>query len=222
MEIESVSLIQLREVLPSLSLDGLSVEDQVRRVLYLLLDACESTEPRVVPHDDFGRCPNCDTPVESVSTPYCSEDCRGHAAFIRQFRSALATGSILTADKQIMFGERLWWLLGGGLPLRESRIPESAKRQVNKRSGGMCEFCGDPMTAVENFGSGCNRPLHLRAVCAACSKTKPFGDLEFSRSSPVVAALEGYKNRISAAAPLRPCDDPVGWDWRAYVAMRRR
>lgn len=26
--------------------------------------------------------------------------------------------------------------------------------------------------------------------------------------------------RIWAEEPLRQCDDPVNWDWRAYVAQR--
>src|SRR5262249_55877928 len=119
------------------------------------------------------------------------------------------------------FGERLWWLLGGGLPLRESRILESGKRQVIKRCGGKCEFCGEPMTAIENVGSGCNRPLHLRAVCAACSKTKPFGDLEFIQRLEIVSTLDGLRERINTKVALRICDDAEFWDWRAFMAARK-
>jgi len=140
---------------------------------------------------------------------------------VRQFRAALASGTILEAEKQTVFGERLWWLLGGGLPMRDSRIPESAKRQVIKRSQGKCEFCASERTAIENFGSGCNRPLHLRAVCAAFSRTKPFGAPEFVQSSAVQEILVNLRQRIYAKVPLRPCDDPVNWDWRAYVASRK-
>lgn len=143
------------------------------------------------------------------------------AAFVRQFRSGLATELILEADKQTAFGERLWWILGGGLPMREGRIPESAKRQVIKRCGGVCEFCGKPMTTIQNFGSGCNRPLHLRAVCMDCSKTRAFYDQDFGHEPHVVAVLANLRARVFSPEPLRICDDPDNWNWREYVAGRR-
>ncbi|MBX3112010.1 MAG: hypothetical protein KF857_08375 [Fimbriimonadaceae bacterium] len=133
----------------------------------------------------------------------------------------MATGTIISAEKQVVFGERLWWLLGGGLPLRESRIPESAKRQVNKRCGGRCESCGEPMVTVENIGSGCNRPLHLRAVCAACSRTKPYTDTAYPLSEGVAKTLATLASRAISPKPLRVCDDPDSWDWRAHLAQRR-
>lgn len=216
-----VSVIQLKAVLPRFGDADLTLEDQAGSTLGLLFPPFEGVGPTDVSEDDFHRCPNCDLPTESRSSPYCSESCKAQAAFVRQLRGALATGSILGPEKQTAFGERLWWLLGGGLPMREARIPESAKRQVTKRSEGACESCGAPMTAVENVGSGCNRPLHLRAVCAGCSKTKPYGDLEFSQSAPVVAILRDLSQRINAVVPMRPCDDPDRWDWRSYVARRR-
>ena len=212
---------KLRVVLPELGDASLSVEDQARTVLHLLLDCIENPGPLQIALETSDRCPNCDGPTESTTSPYCSETCRDQAAFVRQLRAAFATDAILTPEKQIVFGERLWWLLGGGLPMRESRIPESAKRQVSKRSGGKCETCGEPMTAVENVGSGCNRPLHLLAVCGICSKTKAFGDVEFSRNPYVIQQLSELANRVGAETPLRQCDDANSWDWRAFVKARR-
>ena len=209
---------QFRESLPPLGETSLSVEDQGRSVLRLLIFTPEDAPATPA---DVHLCPNCDRIAPNPASPYCSETCRDQAAFVRQFRAAIATETILTADKQTVFGERLWWLLGGGLPIRESRIPESAKRQVIKRCGGNCEFCGAPITTIENFGSGCNRPLHLRAVCADCSKTKPFGDPEFIRHPAVIQLLTELSQRIFAKAPARPCDDPIHWDWRAYVNRRK-
>lgn len=217
----SSSLRQLRSVLPTLGDATLSQDDQARSVLNLLLDHASDIEKA----EETGRephcCPNCGGPAASLTGPYCSEGCRDRAAFVRQFRAAIATGTILTFEKQTVFGERLWWLLGGGLPLRESRIPESAKRQVTKRSGGKCEICGADMTAVENFGSGCNRPLHLRAVCAACSQTKSFGDLEFCQSLQVVELLSEFSSRVWAVTAVRECDDPENWDWREFMGRRK-
>lgn len=197
------------------------MEDQARSVLHLLVEAqIEFGQPPVAPVE-FTLCPNCDEPVERVSSPYCSDACQSQASFVRQFRAASATGTILTPEKQLVFGERLWWLLGGGLPLRESRITPSGKRQVTKRAGGNCEFCGAPMTAVENFGSGCNRPFNLRAVCDACSRTAPYGDVAFCQRPTVIAAITDLSRRVYAPAPIRVCDDPENWDWRAFIAQRR-
>jgi hypothetical protein len=205
-------LNQFHKSLPPLDEISLSVEDQGRGVLRLLIFTPEDAPSTPA---DVHLCPNCDRPAPNPASPYCSETCRDQAALVRQFRAAIASETILTADKQTVFGERLWWLLGGRLPIRESRIPESAKRQVIKRCGGNCEICGAPMTTIENFGSGCNRPLHLRAVCADCSKTKSFGDPEFIRQPAVIQLLTELNQRIFAQAPVRPCDDPIKWDWRA-------
>ena len=215
-----MSPTQMKASLPPSGHAGLSVEDQARSMIHLLTEAGWPTEAELQlsnPH----LCPNCVGPVDKPSSPYCSETCRDRAAFVRQFRAAVASGTILEAEKQIVFGERLWWLLGGGLPMRDSRIPESAKRQVIKRSQGRCEFCTREMTAIENFGSGCNRPLHLRAVCLNCSRAKPSGDAEFSQSPAAQEILTDICRRINAQVPLRPCDDPVNWDWRAFVALRK-
>ncbi|MFM9872409.1 MAG: hypothetical protein ACKVQS_02960 [Fimbriimonadaceae bacterium] len=216
---ESGAMIQLKALLPPACDDTISIEDQARSVLHLL---CEPTNPKAPkPKNDPNLCPNCDQPVSKPTSPYCSETCRNQAAFVRQLRAAIATQTILNPEKQTVFGERLWWLLGGGLPIRESRITESGKRQVIKRCGGKCEFCNAPMTTIENFGSGCNRPLHLRAVCAKCSRTKPFNDPNFSQSNPVLTLLNDLRQRVNAPTPLRPCDDPDKWDWRAFIVQRR-
>lgn len=215
----SVSMKQLHESLPSARDSSQTVEDHARSVLFLLLVATYGST--VISSKGVNLCPNCDGPVEKPSSPYCCETCRDRAAFVRQFRAAIDSETVLDAEKQTVFGERLWWLLGGGLPMRDSRIPESAKRQVIKRSGGKCEFCPNEMMTIENFGSGCNRPLHLRAVCATCSRTKPFGDAAFSQSPAAQAILTDLRQRIHAELPLKPCDDPVHWDWRTYVARRK-
>jgi hypothetical protein len=214
-------MVQLRAVLPDPSEATPDLEHQARSVLHLLLDRMEEFAQAPAPLDDAFLCPNCGAPAENLAGPYCSEACRDQAAFVRQFRAALDSGSILTPEKQLVFGERLWWLLGGGLPLRESRIPESAKRQVSRRSDGKCETCGAPMTSVENIGSGCNRPLHLRAVCAGCSRTKSYGDLGFGNRPQVVGLLINFGKRIGATNPMRLCDDPDTWDWRGFMARRR-
>lgn len=213
----AVTILELKEYLPVLGDTNLSLEDQARTALHLLQVTDQASSVTTNPL----HCPNCDQPVPKNSSPYCSDSCKAQAAFIRQLRASLATGTILNPEKQTAFGERLWWLLGGGLPMRDSRIPESAKRQVIKRCNGLCEICGAPMVAIQNFGSGCNRPLHLRAVCSDCSKTKPFGDHDFATSPPAVELLKSISERINATNPIRPCDDPENWNWRSFIAARK-
>ncbi len=191
-------------------------------MLHIALDYAEQTTQWNQRLDDPRLCPNCDLPFDSRTSPYCCEECREQAAWVRQFRAAVENGVILSPEKQVAFGQKLWWILGGGLPLRETLIPDSAKRQVARRSRDLCEFCGSPMLKVENFGSGCNRPLHLRAVCQQCSKTKPFGDKEFIQSPNVIQILTDFGQRISSAKPERQCDDSATWDWRAFLAKRRQ
>ena len=212
----------LRDAFPVFEDAVLGLEGQAMGVLHLLIEHCEDSAQPLAVIDDPNSCPNCGARAESLTGPYCSAKCRDQAAFVRQFRAAMDSGSILTPEKQLVFGERLWWLLGGGLPLRESRIPASAKRQVVRRSGGNCEICGATLTAVENFGSGCNRPSHLRVVCDQCSATRSFNDAEFSRRPDVVELLISFAGRVWAAKPTRACDNPHDWDWRAFMAERRK
>ena len=105
--------------------------------------------------------------------------------------------------------------------MRDGRIPESAKRQVIKRCIGNCEFCGKPMTAIQNFGSGCNRPLHLRAVCDGCAKTKAFCDPEFTQNPEFRSTVASLAGRVFSTSPMRICDDYDNWNWREFVAGRR-
>jgi len=204
--------------LPPLASANLTIEDQARTVLHLLTP---SEVPSEVVENDATRCPNCDAPCASLASPYCSKACRDQASWVRQMRVALASGSILDSEKQVVFGERLWWLLGGGLPMRESRLTESGKRQVIKRCEGKCEYCGAPMALIENHGSGCNRPFNLRAMCEKCAKTKAFMDPEFAARVDVTELLGELSRRIFAVAALRPCDDAESWDWRAFLAQRK-
>jgi hypothetical protein len=100
-----------------------------------------------------GECPNCGAAAPAKRTPYCSDCCKSFAAFVRQFRVALANGGP-TDDRLMMFGQTFWFLIGGGRPLRVSIAPKSAIKQVFKRTDGKCESCGAPATTVDNVGSG--------------------------------------------------------------------
>lgn len=138
------------------SLDGLgdaSLEDQARGVLLHLLDELPEGPSDVVRLDPK-HCPNCDAPVPSLRTPFCGEPCRASAALVRQLRSGIATGAAHEAERQVAFGQTIWKLLGGGMPLRRSLAPERAVRQAIARSEGKCVVCGAPAIDVDHVGSG--------------------------------------------------------------------
>lgn len=134
-----------------------SDEDQeirARAVLALLIEAANQSEavgPIAVTAD---KCPNCGKAVLSARSPYCSDDCRCEAAFVRQLRAAIGNGNILDRERQIFLGQAFWFVLGGGRPLRQSIAPQSALKQVFKRTDGKCEICGAPATTVDHTGSG--------------------------------------------------------------------
>ena len=99
-------------------------------------------------------CPNCGGPAASLRSPYCSDSCREEAALVRQTRSALEEGAILDRDRQIALGQKLWHILGGGYPLRQSLILPRTHAQVMARADGNCAVCGAPATAIDHTGSG--------------------------------------------------------------------
>lgn len=100
------------------------------------------------------RCPNCDQPCGNSRSPYCSDTCKETAAFVRQFRSALSDGMISDPERQLALGQKLWHLAGGGYPYRLTLAPPNALKQVDKRTGGSCELCGNPAATYDHLGSG--------------------------------------------------------------------
>lgn len=197
-----------------------SIEDACRRALLLVLDVEHlEVEPPVVASID--SCPACFATVASERSPYCGPKCREESGFVRQVRAGLADGSILEVERQVALGQVLWSLLGGGYPLRQTLILERSRAQVFKRSGGRCEVCGSPASALDHITTACNRPINLRAVCEKCSRTRTFGDASFLAEPAVKETLMSLSVRVAAPRPLRVCDDPESWDWRAYVAARK-
>ncbi len=136
-----------------------SLSDQARAVLswvivHAVANASSVIENRKSAIENAELCPNCDTPTNSLRSPYCSDCCREEAAFVRQVRSGLAESSIFDSERQVALGQKLWRLLGGGYPLRISLIPEKTMVKTIERKGGRCETCGAPATTVDNVGSG--------------------------------------------------------------------
>ena len=103
---------------------------------------------------DPSTCPNCGQPATSLRSPYCGDACREESAFVRQFRQSLMTGKALEPERQVALGEKVWHVLGGGYPRRQSLAPNSALKQVFKREDGRCELCGAPATTIDHTGSG--------------------------------------------------------------------
>ncbi|MEZ0327872.1 MAG: hypothetical protein ACAH95_18405 [Fimbriimonas sp.] len=175
-------------------------------------------EPQMLAEDP-STCPNCGNPAASQSSPYCGDACREEAAFVRQFRRAMAERTVFDEERQAALGQVLWHLLGGGYPLRKTLVTEKTWQQLLKRDGGVCKVCGAPATTFDHVTTACNRPINLQCVCASCSKTKEFGDPEFLEAAD--AQLKRLAQRIASEQPLRCSDDPEKWNWRDYVNRRK-
>jgi hypothetical protein len=129
------------------------MEDQARAALRPLLTLAVNPPSLEPLFTTSGDCPNCGGVAPSNRTPYCSDCCKSVSAFVRQFRVALAAGGP-NDERLMMFGQTFWFLIGGGRPLRVSITPNSAVKQVFKRTEGKCEECGAPATTIDNVGSG--------------------------------------------------------------------
>ncbi len=137
--------------LPSLDV-GSDIEEQTRAVLSLLVGRDFNEGELIAPSPS--SCPNCGSMVESIRSPYCSDECREGAAFVRQFRSAVREGSIAIPDKQAALGQKLWYVLGGGYPRRDVLVPPKVRLKVIEREGGKCQQCGAKATTIDHSGSG--------------------------------------------------------------------
>lgn len=154
----TVACQRLSSSLPSLmQLSGAKdADEQARVVLHLVLDRIpfneelEETEPV---NSDPMTCPNCGHEAASTLSPYCCEACREEAAFVRQFRSGLASGSALDPIRQAALGQSLWHVLGGGYPRRKDLVPQRTVEKVIQRDL-CCTVCGQPATTIDHTGSG--------------------------------------------------------------------
>lgn len=150
-------LDRLAAMLPPLSVldeEG-DMDTRTRAVLGLMLERAARgfSDVSIVPEDP-STCPNCSAPVPSTRSPYCGEWCREVSGFIRQFRQGVTTGSVADPERQAALGQKLWRMLGGGLPRRLALIPTRAwERELEKR-GRTCESCGAPAVTLDNMGGG--------------------------------------------------------------------
>ena len=146
----------LRKALPAPDiLDTESdIELRTRAVLNLLF--CEfklRISDKTIPVDP-SNCPNCDRLVGEGKSPYCSGECREISAFVRQFRHAVLTSAIIAPEKQAALGQKLWFVLGGGYPRRDTLVPERVRLKVIEREGNKCQHCGAKATTIDHSGSG--------------------------------------------------------------------
>ena len=128
------------------------IEKQTCAVLALLTEQSAS-KPCTVPVD-YMSCPNCGAFAESNRSPYCSDECREMAAFVRQFRSAVLDGSLVNPERQGALGQKLWFVLGGGYPRRDVLVPARVRLKVLEREGNKCQQCGAKATTIDHSGSG--------------------------------------------------------------------
>lgn len=148
------SLRTLRDILPSFEgVSSLEPAEAARSVLsWVISAALESGDsPEPLPENPE-TCPNCNLAFASKRSPYCCERCKDEAAFVRQVRAGLLDpGFLEMLERQVALGQKLWRMLGGGLPLRVGLIPE---RTIQKLLTRNCEVCGLPAKHIDNMGSG--------------------------------------------------------------------
>lgn len=130
------------------------IETKTRAVLSLLSDRGQRKPSTPRSAVDPATCPNCDAPCDLARTPYCCDECREMAAFVRQFRAAIENGTIGSEDRQAALGQKLWHLLGGGYPRRDALVSARVRAQVIQREGGRCQECGAKATTIDHSGSG--------------------------------------------------------------------
>lgn len=214
---------RLRHALPPQDVwsGAADIELRARAVLRLVVEPVAGSAQTLTPDADPTGCPNCGAVVQSMRSPYCGEACREMAGFVRQFRTGLAEGWIFDSEKQVALGQVLWHVLGGGRPLRREIAPAHARKAALKRENGRCQVCGAEATTVDHIGSGCNRPINLRAVCDACCADRSFGDRTVMVLPQFQIAIAEIAVRIASPEPLRRCDDAATWNWRDYVRRRQ-
>jgi hypothetical protein len=54
----------------------------------------------------------------------------------------------------------------------------------------------------------------------SCAVTRPYGDAALLESPEVRSLIEDIAIRIGSPFPIRSCDDPANWQWRAFLAAR--
>ena len=209
-------------ILPALGGVDVTGSDKARAAFAILIQAVleSPSNAQAVPADPL-KCPNCSTDCMIERSPYCGDACKEEAAYVRRLRGALSEAVIADPERQALFGELFWRLLGGGYPGRQELITDRARKEVFTKANGKCSTCGAPAETMDHITTGCNRAINLRAVCHACSITIPFGETDFLSLETTAAKIELLASRISANAPIRASDDPENWDWRAFVNLRR-
>lgn len=217
------ALVQLQMTLPSAEAFAASsnADEQARAILGSLVDLALTSRGADPVPENPSTCPNCDKPMFGEKSPYCSVQCREEAGFIRQFRRSLTEEAAFDTERQASLGQVFWHVVGGGYPRRQTLVNEKERKRIFNRYEGKCQVCGAEATTFDHIGSACNRTSNLRSVCWNCTTTQPFGAPEFLAKPEVNALVDEIAARVGSEIPIRCCDDPETWDWRAYVKSRR-
>lgn len=186
------------------------------------------------PHYDPGSCANCDSFAVTLNAPvYCSSRCRQAAELVRYVRACRRDGRDELPDVKEAIQIRTAMVLGGGYAERERRVPPEIREIVFRRSGGLCESCGQLMDFDRSTGNagavatiqhvvGCsNDASNLKAFCRGCNMgdaKKKFVAVEPGSNEAKLAKELGV--RWSSPVPLRLCDDDQQWS-RIYNQLAR-
>lgn len=182
------------------------------------------------------ECLNCDQGIPFVadSVLYCSEICKQEAHYVRYSRAATRDGRISRPDVKEALSIQLALIFGGGYPERARQLLGQVRALVLARDNGLCRICGAPGTVIDHVSAAdavaLNDSENLQLLCVDChnKKTRAGFNVVSRETDPdrwgeLNRTFMRLRERVTAAPPLRLCDDDVRWRqlWQTVEAERR-
>jgi 5-methylcytosine-specific restriction endonuclease McrA len=180
-------------------------------------------------------CCNCGAKLKNAAPPYlfCSAVCREEAKYVRYARSVHADGRVAQADVQEALEIKLAFILGGGYPERERRLPDKLRREIFARDTHTCRRCGQPGTEIDHVNDvllgDINEPANLQVLCSTCHREKTLGSFErIERNDDPVRwkalndKVHELSMRVHAPAATRPADDERTWNGHYRQVSKQR
>jgi 5-methylcytosine-specific restriction endonuclease McrA len=166
-------------------------------------------------------CPNCNG-ITTSATVFCSGLCEDEASFVRYYRACLEDGRCAEPDIQYELNKRLKFLVAGGYPERERRLPTGIRQAVIARDRGLCCLCGAPSIEIDHIRGNSPDLNNLQLLCKPCHNDKTDRSFVPASAESVpgkTAKREQLLFRVFSDDPGLLCDDPVGWK---YLSRRIR
>lgn len=173
-------------------------------------------------------CPNCDMRFvqRHPRDVYCGYPCASQADVVRYLRSVEARyGDDQPEDVQWAVQIQIAWMLSGGYPRSERRIPTEVREAVKERDGGLCVQCGEPGVDLDHIDGNESTAENLRLLCRPCheaitrTRLAPLEPDDDERQRRLMETLL----RAATEPPMKPCDAP-DWAsrWQGWIREHRQ